>query len=191
MMPQSILKHIRTYLTQVPSSTGFSLIEILIAIAIISLIGITFFPNLRRFNSDQQYSTDTQNIRNDIKKAQNMFATGIRCSPTKAATSWSLVLTLGTDITTNLRANCVTTAQVTSVDNLTADIKTNITVQSSPCGTNATAIELKFDKSGFSYACNGSTTFTSALFSLQLQNKKNTAQSTTITINKIGTISQN
>ena len=190
-MPYFVHKSNQKLDTFIVGSKAFTLIEVLIAIAIISLVGITFFPNLRKFNSDQQFSSDTQNIKNDIKKAQNMFSTGIRCSSTKAAISWSLVLAVGTNITTNLRANCVTTAQVSSVDNLPSDIKTNISLLSSTCGATPTTIELKFDKTGFSYACNGTTTFTSGTFSLQLQNKSTTSQNTTITINRLGTISQN
>jgi prepilin-type N-terminal cleavage/methylation domain-containing protein len=190
-MPQSTLKRFKSRYQPFLESSGFTLIEVLIAIVIISLIGITFFPNLRKFNSDQQYLADVQNIKNDIKKTQNMFTTGIRCSSTKAAISWSVVLTVGTNIVTNLRADCITSAQVRSFDNLTADTKTNISVLSSTCGSNATSIELRFDKTGFSYACNGTNSFTSGTFSLQLQNKNNTSQNTTISINKSGTISQN
>lgn len=172
------------------STNGFTLIEILVSIVIISLIGIVFFPNLRKFNSDQQYRNQTQEIKSNIKSAQNMFQTGIKCTATEGATYWSLIISGSSNITNNLRANCITAAQVATVKNLTVTSMPDISILSSTCGATPTTIELRFDKNGFSYSCN-SGAFTSGTLDIQFQNKKNTSQNTTITINKIGTISQN
>jgi prepilin-type N-terminal cleavage/methylation domain-containing protein len=172
-------------------SKGLTLIEVLIAIVIVSLIGITFFPNLKKFNSDQQFRNEFSDIKNNIQSAQNMFTTGTRCSSTKATTAWSLLITNGANLTSNLKAYCVTTAQVSSVESLSIITQRNLQIQSSTCPVGATSIELKFDKNGFSYSCSGSSTFTVGTFNLQLQNKNDTSQNATITINNLGTISQN
>jgi prepilin-type N-terminal cleavage/methylation domain-containing protein len=173
------------------TSNGLTLIEVLIAVVIVSLIGITFFPNLRKFNSDQQFRNESADIKNSIQNAKNMFTTGTRCTSLKATTAWSLYISTGTTITTNLKGYCITTALVSSVENLNSAPQNNLVLQSSTCGGGTSSIELRFNKNGFSYSCNGSSTFTSGTFNLQLQNKNNTSQSTTITINNLGTISQN
>lgn len=172
------------------SEKGFTLIEILVAVVIISLIGIVFFPNLRQFNSDQQYRNEVLELKNNLKSAQNMFTTGTRCTATEGATAWSLLISGSTSLTNNLKAYCITSAQVSSVKNLTVTSVPGTSIQSSTCGGTPTTIELRFNKSGFSYSCNGGA-FTTGTFSLQLQNKLNTSQSTTISINTSGTISQN
>jgi prepilin-type N-terminal cleavage/methylation domain-containing protein len=173
------------------ASSGLTLIEVLIAVVIVSLIGITFFPNLKKFNSDQQFRNESADIKNNIQNAKNMFTTGTRCTSSKATTAWSLFISTGTTITTNLKGYCITTALVSSVENLNSAPQNNLALQSSTCGSGTSSIELKFDKNGFSYSCNGSSTFTSGTFNMQLQNKNNTSQNTTITINNLGTISQN
>lgn len=171
-------------------AAGFTLIEILISISIISLVGIVFFPNLRRFNNDQQYQNEVLDLKNAIKNAQNMSTTGTRCSSTKASLSWSTIITPGTTIGTSLRASCITTALVSSVENYPGITAANTTLLSSSCAVGTTSIELKFDKNGFSYTCTpGGASGTT--FNLQLQNKNNTTQTTTISINKLGSISQN
>lgn len=172
------------------NQSAFTLIEILVSIVIISLIGIVFFPNLRKFNADQQYTNQTQEVKNNIKIAQNMFTTGTKCTATEGATYWSLIISGSSSLTNNLKANCITAAQVATVRNLTVTSLPDISIQSSTCGATPTTIELRFDKTGFSYSCNGNVTFTSGTFNLQLQNKNHTSQSTTISINSIGTISQ-
>lgn len=120
-----------------------------------------------------------------------MFTTGTRCSSTEGPTAWSLLITGSSDITYNLKAYCRNASQAETLKSFAVVSLPNINIQSSTCGATPTAIELKFDKNGFSYSCNSSVTFTSGTFDIQLRNKQNTTQSTTITINKAGTISQN
>lgn len=175
---------------QLVSKNGFTLIEILVSILIISLIGIVFFPNLRKFNTNQQFQNESLNIKNQIESAQNMYTTGIRCSASKAASGWSFILSNTTPLSTNLRGYCVNTSLVSSTENIAGTTAANTILFSSNCGTGTTSIELKFDKNGFSYSCNGGS-FTSGLFNLQLQNKNDSSQKTVITINTLGTVSQN
>lgn len=174
------------------NKSGFTLMEILISITVIGLIGITFYPNLRRFNSDQQFRNEVLNIKNDIKKAQNMYTTGTRCGNGKAATAWAVSLAVNSTNSTNLKAYCINdalTANSTEVFPVTT--ASDITYTSSNCPVGTTAIELKFDKNGLSYSCNGGTSFTQGSFSITYQNKNASTQSTTILVSQLGTISQN
>jgi prepilin-type N-terminal cleavage/methylation domain-containing protein len=174
------------------NSSGFTLMEILISITIISLIGITFYPNLKRFNSDQQFQNEVLNIKNNIKKAQNMYTTGTRCGNGKAATAWSVTIAVNSTNLTNLKAYCINdTLTTSSNETFPATPASNITYSSSNCAIGTTAIELKFDKNGLSYSCNGGTSFTSGPFSITYLNKNASSQSTTILISQLGNISQN
>ena len=168
---------------------GFTLIEILISVAIISLVGIVFYPNLRKFNNDQLFKNEVLDIKNAIKKAQTNTTTGTRCSSAEAAINWSTVITPGTSLSTNVRSTCINSSQAQSVKNLDAISASNTQIQSSSCPSNNT-IELKFERTGFSYICNSGTPVQGS-FTLQLQNKNNTSQSITLQINSAGTISQN
>jgi hypothetical protein len=93
-------------------------------------------------------------------------------------------------ISFNQKGTCVTAVQTsTSVDIGSTPIS-SLTLQNSSCTAPVTSIELKFDKTGFSYSCNTGS-FVYGAFSMQLINKNNSAQSSTIIINSAGTISQN
>jgi prepilin-type N-terminal cleavage/methylation domain-containing protein len=179
--------------TKLNTQLGLTLIEILIAIVIISLIGITFFPNLRKFNSDQQYRNELSNLKSSIESSKNMFSSGTYCTTAKPSTGWSVVISITSNIPTsfNQKGSCITSAGVTTTESINTNPLSNLTLQSSSCASPVTSIEMKFDKNGFSYACNGSSTFIAGTFSMQLQNKNNTSQISTISINTSGTISQN
>ncbi len=68
---------------------GFTLIEILVAIAIISIVTVTVVPNLRKFNSDQELSNDTNKLIQTLRQAQSNAQSGLKClrSPTATASA--------------------------------------------------------------------------------------------------------
>jgi hypothetical protein len=163
---------------------------VFVNVAIISLVGIVFFPNLRKFNTNQQFQNEVLDLKNLIKKAQANTTTGTRCSATEPALSWSVVISPGTNtISSTLNGSCLTTSQTTQVRTLSTITASNTSIQTSNCPSGNT-IELKFDRTGFSYACNGGA-FTQTTFSIQLQNQNTTSQSSTLMVNTAGTISQN
>lgn len=169
---------------------GFTLVEIIISILLISLVGLVFFPNLRRFNTEQQFRNDVLEVENNIKSAQNMYTTGIRCSAQKAMLSWASVINYGATISTSQRASCINTTGVTSTENLVGITSNNVNIQSSSCPVGTTSVELKFSKAGFNYTCApGNQTGNS--FNLQLQNKNDTSQSVSFNINPVGVITKN
>ena len=172
------------------SPAGFTLVEILISISIIALIGITFFPNLRKFNSEQQYRNESSSLKDSIESAKNMFTTSKRCTAAKAVLSWSVLLTTTGSLSYNQKASCVSATQTISSENLSTIVLSNLTVQNSTCGLQDDTIEFKFDKTGFTYSCAGGS-FISGDFFITLQNKNNSAQTSTISINHLGVISQN
>ena len=173
------------------SQFGFTLVEVLVSVLIMAVIGVIFFPNLRRFNTNQQFQNEVLDVKNNIKKAQSMYTTGTRCTANKSILSWSFILTRNGSYTYNLEASCINPPTISTETTPAITLNSTSYSTSSTCGSGSTAIKLKFDKTGFSYSCDAGATFTVGTFNLQLQNTKNISQTSTISINQIGTISQN
>lgn len=75
-----------------PFQRGFTLIEILITIAIISLGAAVAIPNLNNFNQNQGLTNAAADIKNLIKKAQSNAQAGITCSDASQSksVSWNI-----------------------------------------------------------------------------------------------------
>lgn len=69
---------------------GFTLIEILVVIAIISITALVGIPNLRRLNQNQEYQSKASELVNSLKRMQSNSQAGIVCSPTTPSQSWNL-----------------------------------------------------------------------------------------------------
>lgn len=69
---------------------GFTLIEILVVIAIISTVALIGIPNLRRLNQNQEYQSKASELVNSLKRMQSNSQAGIVCSPTTPSQSWNL-----------------------------------------------------------------------------------------------------
>lgn len=72
---------------------GFTLIEILVVIGLISLVAVVGIPNLRRFNQDQIFTEKTSEIINHLKRMQSNSQAGIVCDQGYRSTSWNLKIT--------------------------------------------------------------------------------------------------
>lgn len=86
------------FLPFIPNSKGFTLIEILVAIAIIGLIGVVAIPNYRKFQEDQQVTTDSGNLVQALKLAQSNALTSVQspqCSPPSFSVTvgWDVLVT--------------------------------------------------------------------------------------------------
>lgn len=79
---------------------GFTLIEILVVIALISLIALVGIPNLRRFNEGQIFTEKTSEFLNHLKRMQSNSQAGIVCDSLYRSTSWNLKITGDTTYTT-------------------------------------------------------------------------------------------
>lgn len=71
-----------------PTSGGFTLVELLIAILIIAVISTVTIPNIKKFGTDQQLNDAANNIINVLKQAQSGDMSDIRCNST-ASTQWN------------------------------------------------------------------------------------------------------
>ncbi len=116
-----------------PSERGFTLIEILIAISIMSIVAFISVPNLKRFSEDQEIGNASGELITALRTAQNNDMSGIKC--TKSAfpnqAGWSVQLTkVGTVYGYKLIQDCLNSAStLDQVTTITKTFPTNITFQ--------------------------------------------------------------
>jgi prepilin-type N-terminal cleavage/methylation domain-containing protein len=164
---------------------GFTLIEILITIAILALVLGISIPNLRRFNQDQGLAEGVSNIVQVLRQAQSNTMSGIRCSNGKPSSDWSIEL-MGTSY--SFKALCdpqgIPTTE-TKIDNkpYNPDFPTAIFVDESSC----TAADMTIIFSGnLVYAqCSVGSPTGSIFFKLE---DSRSGSNNTITIGKTGVI---
>jgi prepilin-type N-terminal cleavage/methylation domain-containing protein len=71
---------------------GFTLIEILITLAIFSLVAAIALPNLRNFNASQELDNGSSNLVQILKQARSSAISGVRCNNV-ASLSWNVEFT--------------------------------------------------------------------------------------------------
>lgn len=69
---------------------GFSLIEVLVAIAILGLSAAIAVPNLSRFNADEQVSSTRAQMLSDLNLVKSNAQSGVRCPTGLESSSWNL-----------------------------------------------------------------------------------------------------
>ncbi|EKD90596.1 MAG: hypothetical protein ACD_30C00112G0037 [uncultured bacterium] len=69
-------------------STGFTLIEILVAISIVVIVSAVALPNLRNFSNDQDLDNKISELKNILRKGQSSSNSSALCSNNSASTSF-------------------------------------------------------------------------------------------------------
>lgn len=67
---------------------GLSILELVIVIAIISLLGTVSIPALRNFNNNQQLNNTVLDFKNALRSAQSKAASSIKCSNNTPSVKW-------------------------------------------------------------------------------------------------------
>jgi Tfp pilus assembly protein FimT len=81
-------------------SLGFTLIELMIVVAFITLIGVMAVPNIKSYGTNQKLKNAALQLQLDIRTAQNNASSGLKCGALedKTALEWRTIF--GTDTTT-------------------------------------------------------------------------------------------
>lgn len=88
---------------------GFSLIELMVTVAIVSTLSVLIFPNLKSFKSDQEFKEAVLNMQEVIKTAQANAFNGVKINNTTEAKNWCVEF--GSNVY-SLKANCQDTLPV-------------------------------------------------------------------------------
>jgi prepilin-type N-terminal cleavage/methylation domain-containing protein len=69
---------------------GFTLVEMLVVISILAIIGVGLFPNLRNFNTDQEFRNQVASMTQSIRTAQTNSQAKIMCpnNPYQSTSTW-------------------------------------------------------------------------------------------------------
>lgn len=67
---------------------GFSLIELMVTVVILSTISVLIFPNLKSFKSDQEFKEAVLNMQEVIKVAQTNAFNGVKINTAAEAKNW-------------------------------------------------------------------------------------------------------
>lgn len=167
---------------------GYTLVELLVVMTILSLIGLTSFINLGNFREDKLLDTSLTNLQSLIRTAQSNASTGVLCSGVGGAI-WSIEF-IKDSKTINLK--CQASSQTATVSipatSLVGDVQVKSISSGSSCSSDTVTVNF--------LPVSGGTTFTdlintcigpsqSLTVTLYLSGKIETR---TVTINKGGSI---
>lgn len=173
-------------LTTLNSTLAFTLIEILIAIAIISVVAVVGIPNLRKFNENQEFSNDVSNLIRKLKQAQSSSHSSIVCSNGSTSTSWSVKLDSTPDRFSYLDS-CNSSG---TVDVLKSAKIVSVKTRSDEGCTLPVEIKFVNQTRTIEFLPSSGCTPTRQNLYIYLENIKNTSEKAGIVVNKGGMISQ-
>lgn len=72
---------------------GFSLVELLVAVAVMATLTVILVPRFRSFSADQGLKNATLQLQSQIKVVQNNAISAIKCNASTASSNWALEFT--------------------------------------------------------------------------------------------------
>lgn len=127
-----------------PKSSGFTLVEILVAISITAVIAAVAIPNLRKFNEDQQVRNASTQLVSDLRKLQSNASSGLKCPSGSSSTAWKVVLS-----TNSYEQFCTDSSDDQSLGISSLPSGATITTNSQTCVSNT----IIFTKTTVSHDC--------------------------------------
>lgn len=165
---------------------GFTLIEILIVVALLAITAVVVIPNLRKFNEDQDLISASNSLKQALRIAQSSASSGTKCS-TLPAQSWKVSIQTQQ---LNVVALCLdpsTQASPSPEARTPMAFPQGISVSSDNCGVlGNVGADIIFTSGKISFTCNNGL-FVSSPFIVTLSSSKST-QTMDITIDSGGLI---
>lgn len=134
---------------------GFTLVEILVAIAIISIISVIAIPNFRRFSEETVLKNEVSTLVQVLKKAQSNAQASLNCADGKASRKWSVDLSAAGSHQYSLKSTCIdaTGGPDVSLEEKRIQVTSFITL-SILCDQGASFKEIYFQGSTVTDRCN-------------------------------------
>lgn len=170
------------------SQRGFSLLEIMVALAVLSVIAVVSIPNYRKFSETQAIKNSHGDMIKYLRLAQSSASTQTNCSSNKPAQNWSFVINTSTKaysiVTSCFNPATDTTPTLETKDPFTLPSYINITTTPGCSGD----FKVTFTRTGASFFCqNNPISFNEITLNLR---DTNTSVQKYIKINTTGTISE-
>lgn len=124
---------------------GYTLVELLVVMTIMSLIGLTAFINLGNFREDKLLDSSLTNLQSVIRAAQSNASTGVFCSGVGGAT-WSIEFKDSKTINLKCQAASQQDAVNVSITTLGGDVQIQSISGDSGCNSSfpANSVTVKF-----------------------------------------------
>lgn len=145
---------------------GFTLVEILVAITIVSLVSVVAIPNLRNFNNDQELDNAISNLEDTIRRAQSSASSNIGCSNGNQSVGWVVSIS---NSNYSLITKCLGSANETLY---TRSWPQKIKLMDNSCGSSYPG-ETTFKGNSADFSCGGNP-LVAQNFAIKLQNSSNT-----------------
>lgn len=170
------------------TNKGFTLIEILVAVSVLSIITVLSIPNLRKFSQDQELNDTSSNVLRLLERAHSSAAAKIKCSD-KPATEWIVSFTT---TSYSLKATC---QDISTYPTPLASSETFITANYSSRGVAVTVSpvcisgypDLVFSGNNINFRCSDGSLLTDNSLSLTLSDNRSNPP-VTIVVDKGGAI---
>lgn len=154
---------------------GFSLIEVLVAIAILGIVVALAMPNVKKFTEDQEAVNIASDIANTLKTAQSNAQSGVVC-PDSAETIDNWAVVVNSPSSYQLNANC------TIPHNLYTNSVAGVTITVPDCTANP---QISFKGNSVIFP-SGGCTFTDGIFTISVEG--NNGKQVDIHVSKGGNI---
>lgn len=149
---------------------GFTLVELLIVIAVIGILAASSIPVFSSYTSSQRLSQTAKNVKNDLRSAQNRAISGVE------GKAWGMSFN---------GSNSYTIFTCTSLSACTCNDQTNFTTKSLATGFEISSATIIFDAVSGDICANGSSLLGSTSFTITLS-----GVSRTITVSAGGKIEE-
>ncbi len=123
---------------------GFSLVEILVAVSITSIVAAVAIPNIRKFAEDQEARNTASSLVADLREMQSNAQTGLKCPSGTTALSWKI--TLGVS---SYQKFCTDSTSNQSISTVSLSNGVTLVTDSSTCPST----DITFNKNTISQDC--------------------------------------